>query len=96
MWGTARDTNLYRENANILCTDDALHVVGELHLDGALNHDGTTVGFFGTAPAVRAAAYTPTNVTTDRSYDADTVLVAELADAVGTLIADLQSYGLLQ
>ncbi len=40
--------------------------------------------------------YTPTNVTTDRSYDADTVVVAELADIVGTLIADLQAKGLIQ
>ena len=32
----------------------------------------------------------------DRSFDADTVLVAELADVVGTLIQDLQNYGLLQ
>lgn len=54
------------------------------------------LGFFGVAPVARAAAYTPTNVTTDRSYDADTVVVAELADVVGTLIADLQAYGLLQ
>ena len=41
------------------------------------------------------AAYTPTNVTTDRAYDADTVVVAELADVVGTLIADLQALGLV-
>jgi len=39
--------------------------------------------------------YTPTNVVTDRSYDADTVLVAELADVVGTLIADLQTKNVL-
>jgi hypothetical protein len=38
-----------------------------------------------------AQTYTPTNVTTDRAFDADTVLVAELADVVGTLIADLQA-----
>jgi hypothetical protein len=42
-----------------------------------------------------AATYTPTNVVTDRSYDADTVAIAELADIVGTLIADLQSIGIL-
>lgn len=39
--------------------------------------------------------YTVSNVTTDRSYDADTVLIAELADVVGTLIADLQSRGIV-
>lgn len=41
-------------------------------------------------------AYTPTNVVTDRSFDADTVAVAELADVVGTLIADLQGQGILK
>lgn len=54
------------------------------------------LGFFGATPVSRASAYTPTNVTTDRAFDADTVAVAELADVVGTLIADLQAYGLLQ
>ena len=40
--------------------------------------------------------YAATNVTTDRAYDADTVLVAELADVVGTLIADLRTVGLVE
>lgn len=48
------DTNLYRSATNTLKTDDKLHVVGELELDGALNHDGTTVGFYGVAPTTRA------------------------------------------
>jgi len=39
--------------------------------------------------------YTPSNVTPDRAFDADTVAVAELADVVGTLIEDLQDQGLL-
>lgn len=55
-----------------------------------------TLGFFGVTPVARAAAYTVTNLTTDRAYDADTVLVAELADVVGTLISDLRTYGLVQ
>ena len=42
------------------------------------------------------ATYTPTNVSTDRSYDADSTTVDELADIVGTLISDLQSVGVLQ
>jgi hypothetical protein len=72
-----------------------LGVTGNAVIGGALDHNGATVGFFGVTPAARPAAYTPTNVTTDRSYDADTVAIAELADIVGTLIADLQSLGLL-
>ncbi len=42
-----------------------------------------------------SAAYQPTNVTVDRAYDADTVVITELADIVGTLIADLQRKGIL-
>ena len=39
--------------------------------------------------------YTPTNVTTDRSYDANLTTVDELADVLGTLIADLQATGII-
>lgn len=56
---------------------------------------GGKVGFYGTAPAALSAAYTPTNVTPDRSYDADSTSTAELADVLGTLIADLQLLGLI-
>lgn len=31
------------------------YFAGEIELDGALNHDGTTAGFFGTAPATQQA-----------------------------------------
>lgn len=43
----------------------------------------------------RAATYTPTNVSTDRSFDANATTLDELADVVGTLIADLQTLGFL-
>lgn len=69
---------------------------GEVEIDGDLNHDGTKVGLFGVTPAVRPAAYTVTNGLTDRAYDADTVVVAELADVVATVIADLKTLGILQ
>jgi hypothetical protein len=42
-----------------------------------------------------SAAYTPTNVTTDRSYDANSTSIDELADVLGTVIADLQAKGIL-
>jgi hypothetical protein len=37
--------------------------------------------------------YSTTNVTTSRTFDADTVTLTELADIVGTLIEDLKSAG---
>jgi hypothetical protein len=42
-----------------------------------------------------ASAYTPTNVSEDRAFNADSTSTAELADVLGTLIADLQSKGIL-
>lgn len=44
---------------------------------------------------IKSAAYTPTNVSTDRAYDANSTTLNELADVVGTLITDLQSTGLI-
>lgn len=40
-------------------------------------------------------AYTPTNVTADRSYNANATTTDELADVLGTLIADLQTKGFI-
>lgn len=54
---------------------------------------GTWVPFGGIQSA---NAYTVTNVTTDRAFDADTVAITELADVVGTLIADLKASGILK
>ncbi len=68
---------------------------GEVEINGAFNHDGSTFGVFDTTPAAQTAAYTPTNVTPDRAYDANLTTVDELADVLGTVIADLQLYGLL-
>lgn len=43
----------------------------------------------------KTGTYTPTNVTPDRSFDANSTSLDELADVVGSLIADLQLTGLL-
>jgi hypothetical protein len=50
-----------------------------------------------TSPILAGAkpTYTATNVTTDRAYDADATTVAELADVLGTLIADLRARGIV-
>jgi hypothetical protein len=67
----------------------------ELEVDGAFNHDGATFGIYATTPVAQSSAYTPTNVSADRSYDADATSVDELADVLGTLIADLQLTGII-
>lgn len=55
--------------------------------------DGSYLAF--TAAAAVSSAYTPTNVSTDRSYDANATTTDELADVLGTLIADLKTAGIL-
>ena len=57
--------------------------------DGTITIPGTLV--VGTAPD-----YTTSNVAEDREFDANSTSTEELADVLGTLIADLISIGLLQ
>jgi hypothetical protein len=61
-------------------------LAGDLELDGALNHDGTTVGFFNTTPATQpvSAANLTNNVTsggTDNTVDNFTDLIVYANDA---------------
>lgn len=55
-------------------------------------YDTASVSWFTFVRGV-AQTYTPTNVTTDRSYDANATTIDELADVLGTLIIDLQTSG---
>ena len=94
---TINDSNGVARTIMTMAADTGkVTITAETELDGDLNHDGSNIGFFGVAPAVRASAYTASNVTTDRSYDADSTSTAELADILGTLSSDLTTYGLLQ
>ena len=61
-----------------------------------LNVLPTGVGWFAATPVARPAAYTVTNPVTNRSFDTVIVTTQNLAQVVGTLIADLKNYGLLQ
>lgn len=54
------------------------------------------LGFFGTAPVVRQTGYTTfSNLSTDRTCDANATTTEELADILGTLIEDLKALGLI-
>lgn len=108
-FGTGLDATAYYDGTNMIldpdevgtgrvligATGDDDMLLNTIEIDGDLNHDGTNVGFYGVAPTARSAAYTPTNVTTDRAYDANATTVDELADVLGTLIADLQATGII-
>lgn len=56
--------------------------------------DDTGLGFFAATPVSQRSAYTISNDTTDRNYDANATTVDELADVVATLYRDLKSTGL--
>lgn len=76
--------------------DGNVTMAGTMEINGVLNHDGSQVGFFGTAPVARQTGYTAfANLVTDRTCDADATTVAELADILGTLIEDLKALGLI-
>jgi len=62
----------------------------------ATDASSDAIGFYDTTPVAQSPLYTLSNVDSDRTYDADTVGVPELADVVGTLIADLKLLGLIQ
>ena len=58
------------------------------------NGSAVMLGFFGQTAVVKTAAYSPTNVTTDRAFDANSTTIDEIADVLGTLILDLKALGL--
>jgi hypothetical protein len=91
------DTNLYRSAADTLRTADSLVVDTNLTVSGnaSVGGSGGSIGFYGTTPVARQTGYTISNVTTDRTYNADSTSLNELADVVGTLINDLKSVGII-
>ncbi len=83
-WGASKIQTNY---GDIVPSADSVHDIGTNTVRWqAIYADTITVG---TTPT-----YTPTNVITDRAFDADSTTLAELADVVGTMIADMQAIGL--
>lgn len=78
---TAGSWGIFLSSSNANSLGGSLAVVGNF-------------GANGQAPAARQT-YTITNVTTDRSYDANATTLDEVADALGTLVADLRTIGLV-
>ncbi len=59
----------------------------EVEIDGALNHDGSTVGFYGVTPATRPTAFTQTYSTATKTHSNPT------AAAPGDLVATSGGWG---
>jgi len=61
-----------------------------------LDNTAHKLGFWNATPVVQNTGWgSITNVTPDKAYDANATTVDELADVLGTLIAQLVTYGLL-
>lgn len=86
----------FTESVSLNAADDAEGADGSVTIDGDLNHDGSNIGFFGTTPAPQSTGWTVfSNLSTDKTCDADATTVEELADILGTLIEQLKTHGLL-
>lgn len=62
---------------------------GDVEFDGALNHDGTTAGFYATTPVTRPASYSITNSTPSRTLNVSTVTLTSLANVVAQMLQDM-------
>ncbi len=72
--------------------DDTLHVSGNATLDAALDHNGTTVGFYGVAPATRTTGIAQLTNSTGQVGNNTVALVADaVAASVDTSAASLAS-----
>lgn len=89
----------YRLRSFVASTVEPTHTSGVVtETDGATwTYLASADATFTFQPTLTKApnAYAASNVTTDRTYDANATTVDELADVLGTLIADLRASGLL-
>ena len=91
------EANLTFSAANLLTVTGSAHITTDLEIDGALNHDGTTVGFYGEPPVVQGTAtgipgFAPTAgpPSTDSTVvDSNFNDVATAINSIITLLSDL-------
>lgn len=90
-WDGSNTTAVLKTLAAILALRVNGTDIASFQLDGSTKK----IGFFGTAPTAQPGTYTTSNVSPDRAFDADSTTLEEVADVLGTLIADLKSLGLI-
>ncbi len=90
-------TGEFLVGATALIGSELMRVNGELAIDGDLNHDGSNVGLYGTAPAAQSAAYTRNAaIVTDRTLLASaSATTLNNNNVLAALIEDLQSRGFI-
>lgn len=71
-----------------LAVTGAQTFTGQTNIDGPLDHDGSTAGFFGTAPATQAGAYTQTYSTASKTVATLTTAAPTAITAAALTVAD--------
>ena len=79
--------NIQASNGDIRANNGNLYVSGNAEIDGALNHDGTTVGLFGVAPTTRQSI---------GALPSTTGTLAELWSKVRDLLTKLDANGFIE
>lgn len=111
VFGAGQDADIYYDATDLIidpdvagtgrvligATGDDDMLLNDIEIDGALNHDGATVGFYGTAPAAQSAAYTRNaTIVEDRTLLASaSATTLNNNNVLAALIADLQNIGVL-
>ena len=93
------EANLPFSAANLLTVTGSAHITTDLQIDGALNHDGTTVGFYGATPVAQGtAAGIPGLPPTAGAPSTDSTVVDsnfnDVATAINSIITLLTDLGL--
>lgn len=93
--GTVIDqTALLIDNLTPQTTNPAMGIENNIASPGIQYQGGTGLwGVFGATPVAQPAAYVVTNPVDRRSFDTTTITLPQLAEVVGTLIADDQAFG---
>jgi collagen type VII alpha len=74
---------------------DAIYVSSSNNSVTLMSNANGKIGFFGSTPTTQSNGWGATNAQVTKSFDADTITLAQLADVVGTLITELKIKGLL-
>ena len=78
----------------ITLTTSQIEIKKNIKLCVEFEHCGEKVGFFGATPATQSTGWSVTNLSEDKTLDADGAL-DQVADVLGSLIETLKNYGIL-
>ena len=80
---------------NTATFQSALNVNGTMTMFGALNHDGSTVGFYGKFPVTRSNNWVVSGGPIDKTLFVNSANTLEVAEVLGTLIRQLIRVGII-